>query len=81
MPANTELLTLVGGVPDLITPLTPTEVDSFYRIELFKLGWTVEGENGLLRCSKAGTTFELMITQDATSTGTHISVLPGSSGR
>jgi hypothetical protein len=80
MPANTELLTLVGGVPDLITPLTSTEVDSFYRVELFKLGWTVEGEKGLLRCSKAGTNFELMITQDATSAGTHISVLPGSSG-
>jgi hypothetical protein len=77
LPPNTELLSLVGGVPDLISAQTPTAVDSFYRTELFALGWIVEGEGGLLRCSKEGTSFQLLIADDSASGGTRISVLPG----
>jgi hypothetical protein len=64
-------------VPDLISTLTPTAIDSFYRTELFTLGWTVEGEGALLRCSKGGTTFQLLISEDAAMNGTRISILPG----
>lgn len=77
IPPNTTLLSLVGGVPDLISTLTPTAIDSFYRTELFTLGWTVEGEGALLRCSKGGTTFQLLISEDAAMNGTRISILPG----
>ncbi|MCC6455061.1 MAG: hypothetical protein IT328_08975 [Caldilineaceae bacterium] len=77
IPPDTELLSLVGGVPDLISKLTPQEIDSFYRSELFTRGWTVEGESGLLRCSKEGTSFQLLITDEAETGGSHITVLPG----
>jgi hypothetical protein len=77
IPPNSELLTLVGGVPDLSSSLTAQEVDSFYRSELFSLGWTVEGESGLLRCSKEGASFQLLIAEEADTGGTHITVLPG----
>jgi hypothetical protein len=76
IPPNTELLALVAGVPDLVSTLTPTEIDSFYRTELFSLGWTVEGEGGLLRCSKEETSFQLLITADTATDSTRISVLP-----
>ena len=77
IPPNTELLSLVGGVPDLVSTQTLVEIDSFYRTELFTLGWTVEGEGGLLRCSKEGANFQLLIAADTTSNGTRISILPG----
>lgn len=77
IPTNTELLALVGGVPDLTSTLTVTAIDSFYRSELFALGWTVEGEGGLLRCSKEGVTFQLLIVEDTATGGTRISILPG----
>ena len=76
LPPNTELIALVSGMPDLYTTSTMQEVDSFYRTELVGLGWTVEGEGGLLRCSKEGTNFQLLITADTTSEGTRISILP-----
>jgi hypothetical protein len=76
MPPNTELLALVGGVPDLISMQTPLELDSFYRTELLALGWTVEGEGGLIRCSKEGASFQVLITEDAASDGSRISILP-----
>jgi hypothetical protein len=77
IPPNTELLSLVGGVPDLVSTQTLVQIDSFYRTELFTLGWTVEGEGGLLRCSKEGANFQLLIAADTTSNGTRISILPG----
>ena len=76
VPPNTELLSLVGGVPDLISAASLVEVDSFYRTELFTMGWTVEGEGGLLRVSKDGTTFQLLITEDAAANATRITILP-----
>ena len=77
IPPNTELLTLVGGVPDLISTQSVTSIDSFYRIELDKLGWIVTGEGGLLSCSKEGVTLQLLIAADSATDGTRISVLPG----
>ena len=77
LPPNTELLALVGGVTDLVSTLTPVAVDSFFRSELLALGWIVEGEGGLLRCRKEGISFELLISVDETTNGTHISILPG----
>jgi hypothetical protein len=77
IPAETELLSLVGGVPELVSALTPAEVDTFYRNELATLGWMVEGRGGLLRCSKAGVTFQMLIAENNAPSGTHISILPG----
>lgn len=76
LPPETSLLSLVGGVPDLVSTLQPQEVDSFYRSELYLLGWSVEGEGGLLRCSNEGTSFQLLITADTASNGSRISILP-----
>jgi hypothetical protein len=76
IPPETSLVAFMGGVPDLISELAPAEVENFYRIELPALGWTVEGEGGLLLCSKEGTSFQLLITEDAAQGGTRISVLP-----
>jgi hypothetical protein len=56
--------------------LAPQEVDSFYRSELFSLGWSVEGEGGLLRCSKEGTSFQLLVIADTATNGSRISILP-----
>jgi hypothetical protein len=77
IPPQTELLALVGGVPDLISAQSAIQVDSFYRTELFTAGWTVEGEGGLLRCTKDGATFQLLITADEITGGSRISILPG----
>lgn len=76
MPPNTELLAFVGGVPDLVSTLTAVEVDSFYRVELQRLGWHVEGEGGLLRCSKEGASFQLLISAESATGGTQITILP-----
>ncbi len=77
IPPNTELLAFVGGVPDLMSTQTPVQLDSFFRTELFALGWDIEGEGNLLRCSKAGANFQLLISADSVSNGTRISILPG----
>jgi hypothetical protein len=77
IPPNTELMALVGGVPDLISTMTPEEIGNFYQSELSNLGWSVEGDSSLLRCTKEGATFQLLITADSASSGTRISILPG----
>jgi hypothetical protein len=76
IPPDTELLALVGGVPDLISTLSPVEIDSFYRTELFTAGWAVTGEGGLLRCTKGENSFQLLISEDDATGGTRISILP-----
>ncbi len=76
VPPNTELLTLVAGIPDLVSTQSLVAVDSFYRTELAARGWTVTGEGGVLRCSKEGITLQLLIIEDAATGGTRISVLP-----
>ena len=77
IPPNTELLTLVGGVPDLLSTQSVTSVDSFYRTELTQLGWEITGEGGLLSCNKEGSRFQLLIAEDTATDGTRISILPG----
>jgi hypothetical protein len=77
IPPNTELLTLVRGVPELISMESLVSVDSFYRTELLALGWEVEGEDGLLRGNKEGITIQLLISEDMATGGTHITVIPG----
>lgn len=77
MPPNTQLLSLVDGMPDLVSTQSAVQVDSYYRAELYKLGWNVMGDAGLLRCSKEGTNFQLLISEDGAAGGTRISILAG----
>jgi hypothetical protein len=77
LPPDTQLLSLVDGMPDLISTQSAVQVDSFYRAELDKLGWNVVGDAGLLRCSKQGTNFQLLISEDGAAGGTRITILSG----
>ncbi len=76
LPPNSELMSLIGGMPDLFSTSTVERVDEFYRTELEALGWVVEGGEGLLLASREGVNIQLLISADTQTDGTRISVLP-----
>lgn len=76
IPPNTQVVSNYGGLPELAVAAGVAEVSRFYQDQLMALGWDVEGDPGLLRCAKDGVTFQLLITEDETSKGSRITVLP-----
>jgi hypothetical protein len=76
LPPQTELISLVDGIPALLSLQTEGDVAAFYHAKLPELGWQVEGESGLLRCTKEGNGFQLLIRADPAAGGTRVSILP-----
>ncbi len=76
LPPQTELISVIDGVPALLSLQKEDDLAAFYRTKLTALGWQVEGDTGLLRCSKGETVFQLLISADPAAGGTRVSILP-----
>lgn len=76
IPPDTQVVSAYVGLPELVSAGSVDAVSAFYHDQLMVLGWSVEGEAGLLVCSKDGVTFQLLITADAATGGSKITVLP-----
>ncbi|MCC6166694.1 MAG: hypothetical protein IT329_05650 [Caldilineaceae bacterium] len=76
IPPNTEVVSTYMGLPELASTASVDEVSAFYHDQLMVLGWSVEGNPGLLRCAKNGVTFQLLITADEATGGSKITLLP-----
>lgn len=64
LPPQSRLRAILAGTPEWQTLEAPDAVAGFYRRVLTAQGWTVEGDAGLLECTKAGVTLILLITED-----------------
>jgi hypothetical protein len=76
MPPDTEVVTTYVGLPELVSASSVDAVSAFYHDQLLALGWSVERDVGLLRASKEGVTFQLLITADEATGGSKITILP-----
>lgn len=77
LPTNAEWIGLANDVPEVIAPQPQADVAAFYRDLLTPQGWTVSGNDALLRCTKADDVFQLLLMEDTETGGTRISVLSG----
>jgi len=76
LPPQTELISVIDGIPALLSLLGEDDLADFFRAELAARGWRVAGDTGLLRCTKGESAFQLLIIPDPAAGGTRVSVLP-----
>ena len=72
--ANYRAVCRARSTPDFISKLGVATISIYYKTVLTELGWTVEGDIGLLTCTKANTSFTLIIAADPDSGATRISI-------
>ena len=75
LPPQTEVISILDGIPALVSLLERMSWPTFSALELAARGWHVEGDTGLLHCFNGGGAFQLLITPDPAAGGTRVSVL------